>query len=247
MKKFQDDIAKKVMDEIKDEHIKMHPHYYFIVAAIFLTVGAIGLLIATTFLTNVVVFYFISKNPLHPLWRDRYGWGYIFLHLPWVAIILAIVGIWIGLKMLHHFAPLYKRRSSEIVGILILIAVLGGVFLNYIGVNEQLHKRQVVRGIIYSIRDQDERWLSGEVTDISPDKSVFTIKTPEGTLSKIIIDSDTKIPPVKQLEVGSVIHVIAQCEEAGVCHAKAIGMGAILPPPMMVPDPNFPRPILKFD
>lgn len=231
------DLSNRVMDEIHQKHIKMHPHTYYVLASLLLVIGVAGIILATTFFTNVVIYYFRSQNPLHHLWRNRFGWGFIIAHLPWLAILLAIAGLVGGLWMLHQVAPLYKRKISELVVGLVVISVLGGIVLDYLGINERLEGQQQVTPV-YHLQPMPDRLMFGQIEEYLPAKNQIILKGGRGMTRTINILPGTSLPDNRQLKPGDQVQIIVHCVN-GSCSAETLEFGntKIETPPQDSPMP----------
>lgn len=134
-------IEKKVLDKIRSEEIKMKPKWYFFLGSFLLFLGLTGVSIFVVFLINILFYLFRRNSKVFFNWRLEQ----MFLNFPWWILIFAIIGIGIAIWLLKKYDFSYKNNFKTIIVVFIISLFLGGLILNYLGVNETLQRGRMRR------------------------------------------------------------------------------------------------------
>lgn len=118
------------MSLIRKGQAKMKPKWYFVLGSLAMLGGFVGLTILSVFLISVM---FFSLKTHGPMGNIRYA--QLLITFPWGAIIIAAVGIWLGILLLKRYEFSYKKNFSLIVIGFVLAVFLSGWLIHYTGLD----------------------------------------------------------------------------------------------------------------
>lgn len=124
------------MKKIKSERIKMKPRWYFILGSIFLFFGTITATVSSIFILNLL--FFLLRKHYGPMYHYRLQ--LILFAFPWWFLILAFLGIIIGVKLLKHYDFSYKKNFLLIVIGYILVIILSAFIVDYLNLNKLFYR-----------------------------------------------------------------------------------------------------------
>lgn len=137
----QINIEKKIMSVINEEQVKMKPRWYFVLGSVLMTGGLTGLAILSTFLVSVISFSVRTHGGVGRVMHyERF-----FATFPFGAVILAIVGIGVGVWLLKKYDFSYKRNFQLLIISAISAIFFAGLLINYTGIDRMWMKRGPMR------------------------------------------------------------------------------------------------------
>lgn len=137
----QINIEEKIMSAIKEEQVKMKPRWYFVLGSVLMTGGLTGLAILSTFLVSVISFSVRTHGGVGRVMHyERF-----FVTFPFGAVILAIVGIGVGVWLLKKYDFSYKRNFLLLITSAISAIFFAGLLINYTGIDRMWMKRGPMR------------------------------------------------------------------------------------------------------
>jgi len=134
-KNYKINLESTIISKIKSEEIKMRPKYFFVLGSVILFTSLVGLSMGTIFLINLV-FFFIRKNGPFYIWKLQN----IISNFPLWIPILAIIGIFLSIKILKKYDFSYKKNFKLILIFFVLAILLAGLLLDTLGLNEYLSR-----------------------------------------------------------------------------------------------------------
>lgn len=137
-------IENNVMDQIQKGKLKMRPKIYFIVGSILTFAGLVSSIVVSVFSVAIIKFILRSSGIMsHKL--DR-----IFSIFPWWMLILAIVGLVVGVLLVRKYDFSYKIDFKKAIILAILAIVLSGWLVDALGLSDLLARKGLMRGIMRS-------------------------------------------------------------------------------------------------
>lgn len=143
MSKELKNITENVMAKIHEGKIKMKPKYYFVLGSVFSFLGLVFSIITSVFLVALIRFSLRSGGRM-----ADYKLDYLIDIFPLWAPILAIVSIFIGIKLIRRYEFSYKNNFIGIVLLFILAIFVAGIVFDMTGLNELWLQKGPIRGIM---------------------------------------------------------------------------------------------------
>ena len=131
------------MDKIHNEKIKMKPRTYFVIGSILTFVGLVSSVVFSVFLIGLMKFSIRSHGPMANYRFDR-----IMDTFPWWALILAVVGLFIGVWLIRKYDFSFKVNLKFFIIGFIFAVFIGGWIVDSMGFNEALMRRGPMRGMM---------------------------------------------------------------------------------------------------
>jgi len=148
MSKEVKNITENVMNQIHQGKVKMKSKAYFIIGSILTFLGLVSTIIGSTFLIGLIRFFL----------RTNYGWraqarlDQMLSNFPWWIIILAIVGLIVGIWLIRKYDFSYKIKSWIIIVGFVLAVIIAGLTIDAIGLNNRLLHRGPMKGMINNLQ-----------------------------------------------------------------------------------------------
>lgn len=120
------------MEEIKSEKIKMKPRWYFILGSILLFLGTVAATISSIFIFNLL--FFLLRKHYGPMYQYRFQ--LIVSNFPWWIFLLAVLGIFAGIKLLKNYDFSYKKNFLLIIVGYILVIIFSAFIIDYLNLNQ---------------------------------------------------------------------------------------------------------------
>jgi hypothetical protein len=153
MSKELKNITENIMDQIREEKIKMHSKIYFAIGSFLTFIGLVSSVIVSIFLVGLVRFSLRAHGPMAEYRLDQ-----IISNFPWWAVIVAIAGLIAGIWLLRRYDFSYKIDFKIIILGFILTVIIGGWVIDIIGLNDLLVRRGPMQGIMKQyLNDSDIR------------------------------------------------------------------------------------------
>ncbi len=124
------------MDEIRQGHLKMRPKFYFVSGSILVFISLILSALSSIFLFGLIRFSLRSHGPM-----GGYRLQQLVDSFPWWAVILAMVGLVIGLWLLSKYDFSYKINYKILVVGFIAAVIIAGYLVDLLGLNDAFYKR----------------------------------------------------------------------------------------------------------
>jgi len=136
MSKELKNITDAVMDKIHEGDVKMRPRAYFIIGALLTFAGLVSSIVVSAFLVGLMRFSLRAHGP-----RGAYRLDQLLVSFPWWAVILAIVGLGVGIWLVRRYDFSYKIDFKVIAAGFVLAAIVGGLIIDMIGINDALTRK----------------------------------------------------------------------------------------------------------
>ena len=143
MPKELKNITENVMNEIHQGKAKMKPKIYFIIGSILTFIGLISSIIVSTFLVGLTRFSLRTHGPM-----GEYRFDQMISNFPWWTVILAILGLIIGIYFIRQYDFSYKKNIWIIMTGFILAVIFAGFIVDMTGLNDTMSRRGPMRGIM---------------------------------------------------------------------------------------------------
>jgi len=143
MSKELKNISEAVMDKIHHGKIRMRPKVYFVIGSLLAFLGLVASMLISVFLVGLMRFSLRTHGPM-----GEYRLEQILSSFPWWAVIVAILGLVIGIWLLRQYDFSYKINFKVIaIGFVVAIIVAGWV-IDMTGLNDILFRRGPGQGIM---------------------------------------------------------------------------------------------------
>ena len=153
-------ITEEIMKKIDLGEIKMKPKWYFILGSIITFIGLVSTVVVSTFSIGLIRFSLRSHGPM-----GQYKFDQIMSNFPWLTLVLAILGLILGIWLIRKYDFSYKIKPWLVITGFILAIIIGGYIIDVTGVNDVMSRQGPMRGMMrnYTIEKQS----------ISPDNFLF--------------------------------------------------------------------------
>jgi len=192
-------LSEKLIDQVNSGQVKMKPKTYFVLkTSLFFLITFFIFLSILFFLSFIIFSLRTSGVSLLPGLGFR-GIGVFLISLPWILILTAVVLILVLELFVKKFSFSYRRPILYSVLVIVVFVVLGGFAI----ANTQMHsglflkaqqeKLPIAGGFYRGFSDKEHSQVhKGTVSEIIDDG--FSLKTFDGEVLTIIINSKTKLP-----------------------------------------------------
>ena len=137
-------IEEKVMMQIYQGKIKIKPRIYFVIGSILTFIGLVSSIITSVFMFGLLKF----SLRIHYGRGAQYKLEQMLLEFPWWIIVLAILGLLLGIYFIRKYDFSYKKNPLVIIIGFILAILLAGWFIDAVGLNEILLHSGPMKGIM---------------------------------------------------------------------------------------------------
>lgn len=183
--------ADKITQSINERKIKMHPKVYFIIGSGMLGVGLAASVCAAAFFVGVTLFRFRLHRPFGFLGAPN-GFEAFIGNMPWVPIVLALVGITFGTWIMRKYDFSYRHAFIGIAGGFVSSLLVFGIAIDAVGLPERAVDLTLIRPFIEQSYSNDT-WLIGVASDVNNDR--FNLAIPRGDVISVYFRADTVIEP----------------------------------------------------
>jgi hypothetical protein len=143
MSKELKNITENVMNQIHQGKAKMKPRMYFIVGSILTLIGLISSVVVSTFLIGLTRFSLRTHGPM-----GQYRFDQMISNFPWWTIVLAILGLIIGIWLIRQYDFSYKKNPWVIIFGFILAIIVAGYVVDMTGLNDTMFQYGPMRGMM---------------------------------------------------------------------------------------------------
>ncbi|MFZ4631679.1 MAG: hypothetical protein ACOYL8_00555 [Patescibacteria group bacterium] len=143
MSKELKNISDSIMGEIRHGKLKMRPKLYFIIGSVLVFVSLILSALSSVFLFGLIRFSLRSHGPM-----GQYRFEQLLASFPWWAVILAFLGLVIGLRLIRKYDFSYKINFKIVIVGFVAAIIIAGYLVDVIGLND-LFSRQGCMNRIY--------------------------------------------------------------------------------------------------
>jgi len=136
-------ITGEIMKKIDLGEIKMKPKWYFILGSIITFIGLVSTVVVSTFSIGLIRFSLRSHGPM-----GEYKFDQIMANFPWWTIVLAILGLILGIWLIRKYDFSYKIKPWLVITGFILAIIIGGYIIDVTGVNDIMSRQGPMRGMM---------------------------------------------------------------------------------------------------
>lgn len=221
--------VKKVLNEIKNDQIKMRPRVYFVLKGILVIFGIFLVAFFTLYLISFILFALRASGVWYLSSFGFYGFRTSFVLLPWLLILIAIILLIILEILVKHFSFAYHRPILYSILGIIIFTLLGSFIIDKTQFHPRLfqkaqEERLPIMGKFY--RDlgieKDHNVCRGIVLEIT--NNSFQIKTPRGKVLDVNITSKTQFPDGIDIRKDDIVIVLGERDNNKI---QAIGIRKI--------------------
>lgn len=151
------DLAKKVMREIKERHLKMKPKVYFIFGSLLLGIGVAGVVSLSAFFVNLIVFRLRIHKPFAFLVLGWPGLRGFILSFPWLPLVIAVAGLYGSSILLRKYEFSYKRSFISLIIALTALVLTLGFIVSKTGINQRMRRRRFLRRLYQNRLSEKEK------------------------------------------------------------------------------------------
>ncbi len=137
------EIKDSIMDQIKNDKVKMKPRIYFVLGSILAFIGLVSSFVISIFLIGLIRFSLRSHGPM-----GAYRFESMLSSFPWWAPILAVIGLVLGIWLMRRYDFSFKVDFKSLVIGILLAVIVGGVVVDMLGFNDALVRRGPMRGMM---------------------------------------------------------------------------------------------------
>jgi uncharacterized protein YacL len=136
-------ITENVMDQIQEGKVKMKPKTYFILGSILTFLGLVSATIISIISVGLIKFSMRAHGPLAQMKLN-----YMIANFPWLILIIAVVGLIVGLWLIKKYEFSYKVKPWIIIAGFVLAIFVAGFVIDSIGFNEKLYRQKQINRIM---------------------------------------------------------------------------------------------------
>lgn len=152
MSKELKNIADNVMNQIRQDKLKMRPKIYFIAGSIFTFVGMVASIATSIFAIGLIKFFLRSNGAIFSHKLDR-----LISTFPWWILALAILGLVAGIILIRKYDFSYKINIKMAIALIVLTVLASGWLVDIMGFNDLLFRKGLMHGIMRN-NSQEQNW-----------------------------------------------------------------------------------------
>ena len=200
------DLSQKVIETIKDKHLKPKPKWQFLLKdSVFWGVGILAILIGGLSFAVIIYMFVNSDWDVYSQLSNNFL-SFFLLVLPYFWLIILGIFILIAYYNLKHTKKGYKFSLKSISLFVLAISIILGIFWYNIGLGQAIdnalsNRIPVYRQYINRMQQRADMWqqpdkglLVGIVTELEIEGSILKIKDPQGKEWNIVADRETLAP-----------------------------------------------------
>lgn len=147
MSKELKNITKIVMEKIHHDKIKMHSKVYFAIGSVIAFAGLVASILVSVFLFGLVRYSLRTHGPMGEYRFDR-----MLSSFPWWMVIIAILGLIIGIWLLRQYDFSYKINFMVLAIVFVGAIIIAGWIIDMTGLNDILFKKGRGQGMRTTVR-----------------------------------------------------------------------------------------------
>ena len=155
---MNEELSKKIQERIDTEQITPLPQWRFLLLRWSFGLLASLSVIIGGFAVGAILFLFVDYHK-HGLFPGYYGMVEFLLMVPFVWLFVLILFIYITKKSVRYTRTGYRYRLRTVFSVSILLSLIFGLALNYIGVGEVTHellnRTSIYDSVVY---DSEDAW-----------------------------------------------------------------------------------------
>ena len=215
------DLQELIMGKIHDEHVKMKPHWYFILGSVILFMSIFLLFFITILFLTISWYRLRVGGPFGYLAFGSVGWKAFIQTFPLLPFILALFGFFVGVRLLTKYDFCYRQNFAFIMAGTVISLAMAAFLVDLVGINEHLSQKGQLRPL-YRDQLESEEWLMGQVMLVQPPR--LFVHTFENKDVVVVWTQRTLIPFSAEFQKGQSVRVVGEWEGSEFV-AKAIGGG----------------------
>lgn len=204
-----------VLATIKQQRLVMRPYWHYLLPAVLGLIGIVILTLLLIFLVSFILFMLTQSGVLFAPVFGLPGLRALLLSLPWVLIILALVFVAVLEVLVRRYTFTYRRPLLYSMGIIILLAAVGGFVIAQTPLHRGLFDRAdrgrlPLAGPLYRElgAPQAHQIYPGRVREITMDG--FYMVTPRREEFRVLINPDTQFLRGPDVAVEDIVVVFGE-------------------------------------
>jgi len=143
MPKELKNISDSIMGKIRHGKLKMRPKLYFIIGSVLVFISLILSALSSVFLFGLIRFSLRSHGPM-----GQYRFEQLLASFPWWAVVLAFLGLVVGLWLIRKYDFSYKINFKIVIIGFVAAIIIAGYLVDVGGLND-VFSRQGCMNRIY--------------------------------------------------------------------------------------------------
>jgi magnesium-transporting ATPase (P-type) len=111
--------------------------------SIFTFIGLVSTVVVSTFSIGLIRFSLRSHGPM-----GQYRFDQMLSNFPWWTLVLAILGLVLGIWLIRKYDFSYKIKPWLIMAGFILAIIIGGYIIDITGVNDIITRKGPMKGMM---------------------------------------------------------------------------------------------------
>lgn len=136
-------LPRNIMSKISKGEAKMKPKWHYALGSAAMISGLVGITMVLLFLVSLISFFLRTHGPMGGVMR----YERLISSFPWWALIVAIIGITIGIYILKKYDFSYKKNFLLIIFSFILVIIITGLLIDFLGLGNIWFKRGPINKI----------------------------------------------------------------------------------------------------
>lgn len=204
-----------VLDTIKQRRLVMRPYWHYLLPAVLGLIGIAILTLLLIFLVSFILFILTQSGVLFAPVFGLPGLRALLLSLPWILIMLALGFVAVLEVLVRRYTFTYRRPLLYSMGIIILLAAVGGFVIAQTPLHRGLFDRAINQRLPIGGRLYRE-WSAQDADDIHPGRIIeitspgLLLETPRRELLTVIITGETVFPRRQTLKPGDLVVVLGE-------------------------------------
>jgi hypothetical protein len=141
MSKELKNITESVMEKIHHDKIKIRPKVYFIFGSFLAFLGLVFSMTISVFLVGLIRFSLRAHGPM-----GAYRLEQIISNFPWWMVVVAILGLVLGIWLLRLYDFSYKVNFKLVIIGVVVVIVATGLLVDMTGINDKIFRYGPGRG-----------------------------------------------------------------------------------------------------
>lgn len=142
MNKNKSPISSIVMQQIKDDKVKMHPGFYFTLISIAIIIISLAAGTALAYLSSIIFFWFRIINSDSMAYGARRNLGELAADFPWWVIVVFTTLTIFAVFLIKKYGTVYRHKTRYLVMIIVATSLIAGFTMSNLGIGNLNHSNQ---------------------------------------------------------------------------------------------------------
>lgn len=142
MNKNKSPISSIVMQQIKDDKVKMHPGFYFTLISIAIVIINLASGAALAYLSSIIFFWLRIINSDSMAYGARRNLGELAADFPWwVIVVFSTLTIFV-VFLIKRYGTAYRHKTRYLILIIVATSLIAGFAMSSLGIGNLNHSNQ---------------------------------------------------------------------------------------------------------